>query len=100
VLLADGSVQTVPASLIHSLNWNPANLEFKPTHRRSSGSVNPTESITAQTHPMDRAATISAQTNATLGPVIERTIDDYNSGRDWLLNLATGRTFSPPPGLD
>jgi RNA polymerase sigma-70 factor (ECF subfamily) len=34
------------------------------------------------------------------GPVIERTIYDYKSGKDWLLNLETGETFSLPPGLD
>ena len=38
--------------------------------------------------------------NPSFGPVIERTIYDYKSGKDWLLNLETGESFSLPPGLD
>src|SRR5207245_7892414 len=34
------------------------------------------------------------------GPVIERTIYDYKSGRDWLLNLETGVAFSLPADLN
>jgi hypothetical protein len=30
----------------------------------------------------------------------ERTIYDYKSGKNWLLNLETGETFSLPAGLD
>ncbi|MGD0253620.1 MAG: hypothetical protein ABSC01_13095, partial [Verrucomicrobiota bacterium] len=46
--------------------------------------------------------TNSTATNnaATFGPVVERTIYDYKSGKDWLLNLKTGETFSLPPGVD
>jgi serine/threonine protein kinase len=35
----------------------------------------------------------------TFGPVMERTIYDDKTGKDWLLNLETGGTFSLPPGL-
>ncbi|HDY65640.1 MAG TPA: redoxin domain-containing protein [Phycisphaerae bacterium] len=34
------------------------------------------------------------------GPVIERVIYDYQSGKDWLLDLDTGTMHSLPPGLD
>ena len=33
------------------------------------------------------------------GPVLERTIYYDKTGKDWLLNLETGETFSLPPGL-
>jgi serine/threonine protein kinase len=42
----------------------------------------------------------TATQDFSFGPAIERTIYDYKSGKDWLLNLATGETFSLPPGLD
>lgn len=36
---------------------------------------------------------------ARFGPAVERTVYGYQSGKDWLLNLETGETYSPP-GLD
>ena len=39
------------------------------------------------------------QDAAVFGPVIERTIYDYESGKDWLLNFKTGETFRPPNSL-
>jgi hypothetical protein len=38
--------------------------------------------------------------NLSFGPVVERTIYDCKSGKDWLLNLETGETYSLPPGVD
>jgi hypothetical protein len=34
------------------------------------------------------------------GPVIERVPGDYQSGKEWMLNLDTGELFSPPPELN
>ncbi len=33
------------------------------------------------------------------GPELERTVYDYESGKDWLLNFKTGETFRPPASL-
>ncbi len=41
----------------------------------------------------------SAAPNLSFGPVFERTIYYDKTGKDWLLNLKTGETFSLPPGL-
>jgi serine/threonine protein kinase len=41
-----------------------------------------------------------AAQNLFFGPVTKCTIYDYKSGKDWLLNLATGETFSLPPSLN
>jgi serine/threonine protein kinase/LysM repeat protein len=40
-----------------------------------------------------------AAPNLSFGPVMERTIYNDKTGKDWLLNLETGETFSLPPGL-
>ena len=42
----------------------------------------------------------AAAPELSFGPVMERTIYDYKSGKDWLLNLKTGETFPPPAGLN
>jgi len=47
-----------------------------------------------------KAAQATQNRHAVFGPVIERTIYDCKSGKDWLLNLATGETFLLPAGLD
>ena len=50
------------------------------------------------TNPPGELAPAAAQ-SPSFGPVMERTIYDYKSGKDWLLNLKTGETFSLPSGL-
>jgi serine/threonine protein kinase len=51
-------------------------------------------------YPVAATNTPAANHAATFGPVMERTIYDYQSGKDWLLNLVTGEIFSLPPGLN
>lgn len=47
------------------------------------------------------AAPLAGPAAATsFGPVIERELYDYKSGKAWLLNLTTGETYTLPPGLD
>ena len=39
------------------------------------------------------------QDAVTFGPVVERTVYEYETGKDWLLNFQTGETFRPPASL-
>jgi serine/threonine protein kinase/LysM repeat protein len=45
-------------------------------------------------------APTAAAPKLAFGPVIERTVYDYESGKDWLLNFKTGETFRPPASLN
>jgi len=58
----------------------------------------------APAEPIFTPAAIPAPTEpaapAASGTILERVLYDYQSGRDWLLNLATGETSSLPSGLD
>ena len=41
----------------------------------------------------------AAAPDLSFGPVVERTVYDYESGKDWLLNFKTGETFRPTASL-
>jgi len=42
----------------------------------------------------------NARAAAAFGPAIERVLGDYQSGKEWMLNLDTGELFSPPSELN
>jgi hypothetical protein len=78
-----------------------------PSGQNTSGAVNANHAVAASgTAPLAYQyqwlfnTNPPAVTNLSFGPVVERTIYDYKSGKDWLLNLKTGETFSLPPGLN
>ncbi len=76
-----------------------------PSGQNTSGAVNANHAVAASgTAPLAYQWLFNtnppAVTNLSFGPVVERTIYDYKSGKDWLLNLKTGETFSLPPGLN
>jgi len=60
-----------------------------------AGDTNILIKLTVGTRPADEVTN-----HLSFGPVVERVIYDYKSGKNWLLNLETGETFSLPAGLD
>jgi murein DD-endopeptidase MepM/ murein hydrolase activator NlpD len=82
------------------------NPDLVPNRIRIGQQITVTEPISAQLqNPMtvtNHVASLGnppAAPNLSFGPMLERTIYNDKTGKDWLLNLESGETFSLPPGL-
>jgi hypothetical protein len=70
-------------------------VDFAEQNPRIQEALAGIKALEQNTDTQSAAAPISS-----FGPVVKRTVYDYESGKDWLLNFKTGETFRPPASLN